>query len=246
VPDPIFDEPRLARIYDDLEGRRDDLDHYEALVDEFDARTVLDVGCGTGELACRLACRGLAVIGVDPAAASLDVARSKPASDLVTWLHGDATTLPDSISATVDLAVMTGNVAQVFLTDDQWAATLTGVHLALRDGGRLVFETRDPARRAWDEWTRERSFEVVATTSGPVESWVDLLDVSMPFVTFRGVVRFLDAGEELTSESTLRFREREEIDATLSAAGFSVDEVRDAPDRPGREWVYVASRPPVT
>ena len=49
-------------------------------------------------------------------------------------------------------------------------------------------------------------------------------------------------GAELFADSTLRFRTRDEIDATLDDAGSDVVDVRDAPDRPGREWVYVARR----
>jgi hypothetical protein len=47
----------------------------------------------------------------------------------------------------------------------------------------------------------------------------------------------------LTSDSTLRFRERAEVEAELDAQGFVVDDVRDAPDRPGKELVFVARRP---
>lgn len=242
MPDAIFDEPRLARIYDELEGLRDDLDHYEALIDELGARSVLDVGCGTGELACRLARRGIGVVGVDPSLASLDVARAKVGGEAVTWVHGDATSLPALPELPVDLVIMTGNVAQVFLTDAAWEETLEGVRGALRDGGRFVFETRDPSRRSWEEWTRDRSFETVQTGDGLVESWVDVTLVSLPFVTFRGVVRFVETGEELVSDSTLRFRERAEIEASLGKTGFVVDEVRDALDRPGREWVFVCRR----
>lgn len=50
-------------------------------------------------------------------------------------------------------------------------------------------------------------------------------------------------GEVVTSVSTLRFYGRDEIEASLNAAGFEVDEVLDAPDRPGLEWVFVARRP---
>lgn len=239
MPDAIFDDPRLARLYDELEGARDDLDHYEAVIDELDARSVLDVGCGTGELACRLARRGIEVVGVDPAVASLDVARTKPRSDAIRWIHGDATSLPD---LSVDLAVMTGNVAQVFLADDAWEETLDGIHGALRDGGWFVFETRDPARRAWEEWTRDASFETVQTRDGVVDSWVDVTLVSLPFVTFSSVVRFVDSDEQLVSASTLRFRGRAELEESLDEAGFIVHEVRDAPDRPGREWVFVCRR----
>ena len=46
---------------------------------------------------------------------------------------------------------MTANVAQVVLADDQWWATLAALEGALRPGGRLVFETRDPAARAWED-----------------------------------------------------------------------------------------------
>jgi hypothetical protein len=47
----------------------------------------------------------------------------------------------------------------------------------------------------------------------------------------------------LTSESTLRFRERAEVEGTLTAQGYVVKEVRGAPDRPGQELVFFALRP---
>jgi 2-polyprenyl-3-methyl-5-hydroxy-6-metoxy-1,4-benzoquinol methylase len=58
VVDAIFGERRLADIYDALDADRSDLDVYADLVDELGARTVLDVGCGTGSFACMLARRG--------------------------------------------------------------------------------------------------------------------------------------------------------------------------------------------
>ena len=47
----------------------------------------------------------------------------------------------------------------------------------------------------------------------------------------------------LTSDSTLRFRSRDELANSLTAADLVVNEVRDAADRPGREFVFVARRP---
>ncbi|HEX8868462.1 MAG TPA: class I SAM-dependent methyltransferase, partial [Lentzea sp.] len=121
MPDAIFADPRLARIYDAFDGPRDDLSLYTGVADELGARSVLDVGCGTGNLAVLLAASGRSVVGVDPALASLEIARAKDSR--VTWIHGDATSLP---ALSVDLATMTGNVAQVFLGDD-WEAALRGV-----------------------------------------------------------------------------------------------------------------------
>lgn len=225
--------------YDTFDGPRDDLDRYEVIVEELGARSVLDVGCGTGVLARRLAARGLAVVGVDPAAASLDWARSQPGGDAVTWIHGDATSLPE---LAVDAATMTGNVAQVFLTDDDLAAMLTGVHDALRPGGVFVFETRDPSVRAWEAWTRDRTYEVADVPGvGEVTTWCDLLTVEPPLVTFRWTNQFPD-GDTVESESTLRFWERTEIEQALDSHGFDVLDVRDAPDRPGHEFVFLARR----
>jgi len=53
---------------------------------------------------------------------------------------------------------------------------------------------------------------------------------------------FASDGETLTSESTLRFRGRDEVHEQLDEHGSVVDEVRDAPDRPGRELVFIARR----
>jgi SAM-dependent methyltransferase len=237
VPDRIFADRRFADIYDDLDGERGDLDHYELIAEELGAASVLDIGCGTGVLARCLVARGLAVTGVDPAAASLDVARSRPGADRVTWLLGDASTLPPM---SVDLATMTGNVAQVFLTDADWSATLTGIRSALRRGGHFVFETRDPVDRGWERWFPAASYRTLRSAGGWIEHWVELLDVVLPLVSFRHVVRFLDSGEVLTSDSTLRFRDRIDVGASLHSHGFSVDDVRGAPDRPGRELVFIA------
>src|SRR5215218_4657663 len=240
VVDPIFAEPRLAEVYDPLDPDRSDLDAYVAMVEEFGARSVLDIGCGTGTLACLLARRGLTLTAVDPAAASLAVARTKPGADRVRWVHGYATDLPP---LQVDLVTMTGNVAQVFLTDAEWAATLRAAYAALGRGGRLVFETRDPAAKAWLEWNRERSYQrTVVTGVGAVQTWGDVLDVSGDLVSFRSTFIFEADGAVLTSESTLRFRHRDEVIASLAAAGYLVEEVRQAPDRPGRELVFIARR----
>ncbi|WP_018155884.1 MULTISPECIES: class I SAM-dependent methyltransferase [Micrococcales] len=237
--DAIFSDPRLAALYDVFDGPRDDLDHYLDIVTEFDATRVLDIGCGTGSLALLAAARGVSVTGVDPASASLDVARGKPGADQVEWLHGDATCLPDM---QVDLAVMTGNVAQVFLTDAAWSAALAGIRGALRPGGYLVFETRRPESRAWEGWRRDPA-EVIrhVPAVGRVEHRRVVTRVDLPLVSFRHTYTFPDH-TTMSSDSTLRFRDRAEVDDGLMQAGYTTLEVRQAPDRPGAEFVFIAER----
>lgn len=227
-------------MYDLVEGERDDLDPYLAIVAELDARSVLDVGCGTGTFACLLADRGIETVGVDPAAASLEVARTKLGAQRVRWLHGDATSLPE---LQVDVATMTGNTAQVFLSDDEWSATLHGVHAALRPSGHLVFEVRDPARRVWLRWNRETTHVTLDVPEvGRVESWIDVTNVDGDLMTYRRTYVLAADGSTLTSDSTRRFRSCAEIDGSLRSTGYTVLDVRDAPDRPGREWVFVAQK----
>lgn len=241
MADECFRHPRLAALYDVLDTDRGDLVPYLRMAEGFGARRVLDIGCGTGVFALLLAGRGIGVVGVDPAGASLDVARGRPGADRVRWIEGDATSLP---ALRVDLATMTANVAQAITDRPSWQGTLRGAYEALRPGGHLVFETRDPARRAWEEWTREHTHRTADVPGvGTVESWCRLLDVSGPTVTFRWTYVFGADGEVLTSDSTLRFREREEVAADLVEQGYLVREVRGAPDREGREFVFVARRP---
>ncbi|AQP47888.1 SAM-dependent methyltransferase [Tessaracoccus aquimaris] len=239
MPDQIFDHPRLAAVYDPLDPDRGDLDAYVAMVAEFGATDVLDIGCGTGTLATRLAADGVTVVGVDPAFASLEVARRKPYADRVRFVHGVAR---DVLPLQVDLAFMTANVAQVFLTDEQWADTLAAAREALRPGGRLVFESRVPERRAWEGWTKEATRQVVDVAhEGPVEDWAEVTSVDGELVTFESPTIFHRDGVRVDSTSTLRFRSRDALESSLRSAGFVVEEVRDAPDRPGAEYVFVAS-----
>ncbi|MGY1501358.1 class I SAM-dependent methyltransferase [Streptomyces sp. QTS52] len=240
MADEAFRHPRLAAIYDPLDPDRTDLDAYVGIAAEFEARRVLDIGCGTGVFALLLARRGIDVVGVDPALASLDVARAKPGAGRVRWIHGDATTLPP---LRVDLATMTANAAQEITDPHAWQRTLRGAYAALRPGGHLVFETRDPSRRAWEQWNRDSSYRVTQIPGvGAVESWVELTGVNGPLVTFRWTFVFPVDREVLTSDSTLLFRERDETEAELLSQGYEVRDVRDAPDRPGREFVFVARR----
>ncbi len=169
------------------------------------------------------------------------MARRKPGAEHVRWLHADAGSLPP---LQVDLVTMTANVAQVFLTGQEWAVALRSARQALRPSGRLVFESRDPARAAWLEWTRDQTYRcVVVPGVGPIETWTDLTAVEGNLVSFRTTFLLGHDRTVLTSDSTLRFRSRDELTRSLLAAGLVVDQVRGAPDRPGREFVFIARFP---
>jgi hypothetical protein len=87
---------------------------------------------------------------------------------------------------------MTGNVAQVFLTDTEWTRVLAAVRTAVPPQGWLVFEARDPSRRAWESWTMNETYRRVAIPQvGLVDTWIELIQVELPYVAFRHTFRFL-------------------------------------------------------
>lgn len=106
-----------------------------------------------------------------------------------------------------------------------------------------MLESRRPEARAWEGWTEEATrCRTDVAGAGPVTRWVEVLDVDGPSVTFRWTFLLGADGSTLTSTTTLRFRTAEEIEDDLQRAGFTVVDLRDAPDRPGLELVYVACR----
>ena len=106
-----------------------------------------------------------------------------------------------------------------------------------------MFETRDPGQQTWRAWDREHSYQRIQIPGiGAVQAWVEVTGVSGELVSFRWTFVFEQDGAVLTSDSTLRFCHRPQITRSLLAEGFNVDEVRDAPDRPRRELVFIARR----
>jgi len=62
-------------------------------------------------------------------------------------------------------------------------------------------------------------------------------------LSYRQTYVFAADGARLTSESTRRFWSRAEIEGSLRSAGYALADVRDAPDRAGWEWVFIARKP---
>ena len=89
-----FRDPRLVEVYDAECPWGVDDDWFLALATDTPGGRILDLGCGTGRLALAMQRAGLAVTGIDPAAASLAAARAKPGAEHVTWIEGTSSAAP--------------------------------------------------------------------------------------------------------------------------------------------------------
>jgi ubiquinone/menaquinone biosynthesis C-methylase UbiE len=217
-----FNHPVLVQVYDAMFGWSRDDDFFMSVVSATPAARVLDLGCGTGRLAIAIAAAGHPVTGVDPAAASLEAARAKPGAGKVTWIEGSSEALP---AAAFDVAVMTSHVAQFFVADEEWDKALTDLRQSLVPGGRLTFDSRDPRARGWKQWNPADSRRQVVLPDGrQVAATIDVDAVTDNVVSFTIRYAFSD-GQVLASTGDLRFRTEAELRSSLTATGFTVEQI---------------------
>ncbi len=222
VEDRLYTDVALARFYDLDNGWTADRESCFALARG--CRTILDLGCGTGDLAIRIAGRdGAEVTGVDPAGAMLNIAQAKPGAERVSWIEADARDL--DLGRRFDLIVMTGHAFQVFLTDGDRAACLATIARHLAPGGRFVFDSRNPERQEWQDWRPDLSRrEMDDPVLGRVEAWNDIAwDAASRIVTYETVYRVRADGTEFRASSLIAFPSLESLRHLIAEAGLRVD-----------------------
>jgi SAM-dependent methyltransferase len=116
---------------------------------------VLEVACGTGQVAIRLARDGVEVVGLDLSAAMLDVAREKSAGMSSTrWVQGDIVSF--ELGETFGLVIIPGHAFQNLLTAADQVACLESIARHLSLGGTLVVHL-DHQNVSWlGDLTRDR------------------------------------------------------------------------------------------
>lgn len=231
--DRLYHDPDLADFYDLENGweRAPDFDNCQTLAEG--AQSVLDLGCGTGELAVALSA-GRTVAGVDPAPAMLAIARAKPGAAAVDFVEGDARTL--RLGRRFDLVLLTGHAFQVFLTTEDRRAALATIAAHLAPDGRFIFDSRNPACREWEEWGPDESQRLVEHPRfGTVSAWNDVAhDPATGIVTYGTHYEIRATGERLSAASRIAFPPKEELEALIAEAGLRVD--RWLGDWHGNDW----------
>ena len=240
-----FSDPRLAALYDALNPFGGDSEFFCKQAEKLSAKTIIDLGCGTGLLTVELAKRGHQMTGIEPSEAMLAVARAKSYGDQVKWMQGSFEQM-DGLQA--DMVLMTSHVAQFFLEDTEWRAMLQAAYKALNKGGHLVFDIRrltNPPFPSFPTEDNRRKFE--NTAAGAVEWWFKLLSVENKRVRYELHYFFSRSGEKVVSVNELAFRSQDEITEALSSAGFEVKTIYGdwdgSPATPtSPEMVFVAGR----
>ena len=217
--DRLYGDPALVAFYDVESTDRIDFDFCRRFARGY--RSMLDLGCGSGELAASLS-EGREVFGVDPAGAMLDGARRRPGGGGVAWVEGDARHV--RLGRRFELVVLTGHAFQVFLTEADRRAVIETIAAHLAPGGCFVFDTRNPAAGEWREWTEERSRRTVDhPVHGVVEAWNEVAhDAETGIVTYRTLYRLPDQ-TLLSADSRIAFPGKDEVERLLRDAGLVVE-----------------------
>ncbi|MBB3592050.1 SAM-dependent methyltransferase [Rhizobium sp. BK529] len=217
--DPLYRDPSLAQFYDAANRWGPDFDFCVKLAEG--AQSALDLGCGTGELTAALAATRI-VTGVDPAAAMLDIGRSRPGGDRVEWVEGDARIV--RLGRKYDLVVLTGHAFQVFLTEEDQRSALATIAAHLSPAGRFVFDTRNPGFRGERDVRHSSVRQLEHAQLGTVEASDEShYDEATGILSYENVYRVRATGERFAGRSKILYTPRDKLSGMMRDAGLTVD-----------------------
>jgi SAM-dependent methyltransferase len=185
--------------------------------------TILDLCCGTGQLAATLTERGYRVTGIDGSAAMIDIAR--PNAPRAQFLVADARSF--TVHEQVDAVVSTFDSLNHLMTVADLGRVFHRVHASLKPAGVFVFDLNmeEGFRNRWRGSFGIATDDEVVVARSRFDPDAQLGQMDFTVMTPDGD-RWrrtdLSLAERCYSESDVR--------SALEAAGFDQIEVTDGPD----------------
>jgi len=210
---------------------------------------LLDVACGTGRTALRLAARGYQVTGVDVVPEMIAQGRQKAASQRVSveWVVADARTF--HLDRQFRCIYMVGNAFQFFHTRGDQEALLARVRDHVHPEGCFLFETRNPSPRNLFEVRRPDPQQYATPDGGQLVITDDppAYDPMTQIQHYTSHYRWLHPGShhvEKAKRTALRYVFPQEIAALLFYNGFEINTCygswqQDPLTASSREMIYV-------
>jgi len=223
----------------------DEFHFYHGVLQRYNKTAVLEIGCGTGNLAEKFHRHGLGYVGLDLSDSMLEIARKK--NPQCCFRQGDmrSFTLPDHS----DAAIITGRTLSYLITNDDVRTTFETIHKHLPAKGIVCFDFIDASRfipsiTPYQDITHR-------ATSGLVHyrrdsRWTPNHSGNWNFDWHSTYFRSEADGnwrEIGTDESTLRAFTRDDMSLFLTIAGFNVVEVLDRRSYAFDTLVFIAEKP---
>ncbi len=221
-----LEEFRDPQTYDvEVEGYDED----RSLIEQW-ARSLggplLDLACGTGRMALRMAAQGYQVTGVDIVPEMIARARQKAVERAVSveWVVADARTF--NLQKQFPFVFMLCNAWQFFLTREDQEALLARVREHLLSEGCFLFETRNPSPRNLFELRRPKGEKFTTPDGGQLV--ITAQQHYDPMTQIQHYARYLTfhhlggQQEEKTLYTDLRYVFPQEMEALLFYNGFQI------------------------
>jgi len=127
------------KMYQSFIDYGEEYQFYKDLLDNHNAKDILEIGCGTGQLAKRFLNDKYAYAGIDVSAPMLEYARKELPGHLVHEMD-----MRDiKLSSTFDGVIITARSISYILTNNDVMATFQSVKKVLKDRGVLIFDFID-------------------------------------------------------------------------------------------------------
>ena len=158
----IFDNEIFFDGYSKIHQRKDNANELFvkpalfSMMPPLDGKTVIDLGCGFGELCMEYIRRGAeSVFGIDISEKMLAVAKAENSHPKITYLHMAMEDI-SSIKGKFDMAA--SSLALQYVED--YGALVHDVHELLNDNGLFIFSQEHPMNTCFsdgDRWTRDEN-----------------------------------------------------------------------------------------
>ena len=212
---------------------------------------LLDLACGTGRMALRMAAQGYQVTGVDVVPEMIEWARQKAAKQAVSieWVVADARTF--HLRRHFPFIYMLENVFQFFLTREDQEGLLARVREHMHPEGCFLFETRNPSPRNLLEvrhpeqrkYTTPDGGQLVATE----QQHYDPMTQIQHYTCLHQWLHPSGQHEEKSLRTALRYVYPQEMEALLFHNGFQINSCygnwqQDPLTATSRSMIYVCQK----
>jgi ubiquinone/menaquinone biosynthesis C-methylase UbiE len=156
-----------AKIYDKIWGRYDydaDVRFLDELFRTHNCRSIIDIGCGTGNHALKLSKLGYDITGLDVSSAMLEKAKEKDRMGKIKFIQGNMKKLevPIPRGRKFDAAICLGAAISHMTTNKNMKTFLNGLHTMLKKDGLFIFDARN-AKKINEDYLNKLRLEHVIT-----------------------------------------------------------------------------------
>jgi SAM-dependent methyltransferase len=199
---------------------------------QLSARSILDLGCGTGNHALRLAKRGYSVTGVDRSPEMLELAKDKSRDSSLdcTFIQSDIRTFKSKQK--FDVIIMMFAVLGYLTDNEDLLQALDTVQSHLNPGGLFICDVwygpavlhQKPGERV--RVTDEGNTKIIRASEGVLNSLHHIVTVHFRLWKIEGD-RLV---EDISEEHRMRFFFPQELQMFFRMRGLSIQKMRSFPD----------------